>query len=67
MNTHDKWTTILVREPYMPNARWIDDKPRAFERAYSLAELHHCVVAPINASRHIYVFAKAYYAPTKRS
>jgi hypothetical protein len=65
MNIHDKWTTILIREPYLANAKWTDDKTRAFQRAYSLCELHSCQCSVINASRRIYVFAKAYYAPAK--
>jgi hypothetical protein len=63
----EQWKVTLLREPYLPNKTWENDRPRAFQRAYSLAELHNCTYNVINASKRIYVFAKAYYAPSKRS
>lgn len=60
------WKVILIRQPFLTNTTWVDEKRRAFERAYSLAELHGCNISVLNASQRIYVFAKAYYAPSKR-
>jgi hypothetical protein len=58
----EQWKVVLLREPYLPNKTWEDDKSRAFARAYSLVEAHNCTYNVINASKRIYVFAKAYYA-----
>ena len=59
----NEWKVTLCREPYLRNTTWQHkDKPSAMTRAYHLQELHSCQVAIINASKRIYVFAKAYYA-----
>jgi hypothetical protein len=59
----DKWKVTLCRSPYKDNVSyWHTDKQSAHERAYTLAELHRCTVSVINASRHIYVHASAWYA-----
>jgi hypothetical protein len=57
----EEWKVVLLREPYMPNKVWKDDKARAFERAYSLANLHSCQYHIFRDTHKIYVFAKAYY------
>jgi len=60
------WKVTLIRQPWLENKTWHDDKARAFARAYSLADLHSCQYAVINASKRIYVFAKMYYTSAGR-
>jgi len=59
----NEWLVTLVRSPWLHNVTYRHPtKALASQRAYTLAELHHCTVSVIGASHRIWVHASAYYA-----